>query len=429
MVFESSATFASLLDQYSFDVEGHDSPDKIPLKNTFIHFGEPPEPPSLVRARTDPTTPSDGFGRHLGLVGLDGEDTSDALDALEHSFGNFGAVCREHPGSTPAGSESDEEEREEVGHGSLGAAALASAGLGEVSSEGSVEEQAPSSEAPEEAPDGSSGLRRTADTDGRPPRGLPVPQQRHDVWTLEARKLRSRDKVQSHTFAVTLPQSEFGARAREVHFVMMIRAKMTNRRRGGGSFSASKGVGFIEVKCAEDFDMYFHLSVVIGGDGQPSEDMQPRCLQHNFHQTTLCRIPGEVNFVKVADVARGTLSLGLHVQPCCSFQIAACQPWAGLPLWVPASWGSIAGDGAEGDQDGTPCGAGGLGWSSWADVVTEPPSTTWVWAWAAPACWQPIAPAPATAAVDTARPQERDGPAMSSSATATPCDRQVVQYQ
>jgi len=240
----------------------------------------------------------------------------------------------------------------------------------------------------------------------------------HDVWIVEARKLRSRDKVQSHTFAVMLPKLGFGLEAVEVHFVVMIRAKMINRRRGGGSFSASKGVGFIEVKCAEDFNMDFQLSVVIGNDGQPSEEVQPQVVQHNFHETTLCRIQGEWNFLKAADAERDILNVGLHVQPC-GFQImppcaamavpaSLCQPWD--TTWMAAGYGSNRGE----DSDG---GGAGFGWSYW-------PAEASSWTWPSASSWEPT---PASAAVDTV--PEAGSEAVSGTPTSTLRAREAVQWQ
>jgi len=256
-----------------------------PEKNTFIHYVERTDC-DLVRSHTEPHS-----GTRYSLSGLeqlevDSEDGDD--------FGSFGKSLGR--GGVPAHS-SDDGDEDDSGEGESGEAPAGSEA-------GWQQEEQPETEWQQHTE--------------QPPRRPP-----HDVWVLEGRKLRGKDTRQSHVFSVTMPEAAAAAAGREgdaegdgsVEFVVMLRPKIKNKRRGGGSFAASEGKGYVEIKCTVQIDMQLALSVEVGHGGQPHEGLPPFCVLHNFAEDAVCKLPAEWDFWEEVDPATGNLSVGFHAEP------------------------------------------------------------------------------------------------------------------
>mmetsp|Transcript_159117 Transcript_159117/g.386459 ORF Transcript_159117/g.386459 Transcript_159117/m.386459 type:complete len:315 (-) Transcript_159117:279-1223(-) len=157
------------------------------------------------------------------------------------------------------------------------------------------------------------------------------------VWHLEARRLQNRDTRLSKTFTPTvhcsIPDSEF---------VMTLIATPVSKRRGQSSFKASQGRGSINLKCcshAIDADMAVTVRVGM---------LCYRLARHNFAQTTVCKFPDEVDFVKHVDGESLLLTITLRLS-LVGLRLT-CSP--------PLSCAQISDDGEDGLQVAT--GSSGL---------------------------------------------------------------------
>jgi len=105
----------------------------------------------------------------------------------------------------------------------------------------------------------------------------------------------------------------------DTSFVLMLQAKPQSKRRGRSCFRASRGVGFVHVKCCNAVcNRDFNLSVTVGRETYPGEPGQ--LVVHNFARHAVCRIGREWRFNDLVDKTTGTLTIVLGLS------------WEGLPL-------------------------------------------------------------------------------------------------
>lgn len=127
-------------------------------------------------------------------------------------------------------------------------------------------------------------------------------------WTVDARKLRCRDKIAvSPPFALDSPPGTFR---------LMLCPKAVSDRKGGASFQKAKGRGFVQVKCeaalGEAARGAMSLRVAVGGPGGAAPE--PRGpLRHDFAQCGVCCDQEEWNFTRAVDEATQTFVVTLEL--------------------------------------------------------------------------------------------------------------------
>lgn len=143
------------------------------------------------------------------------------------------------------------------------------------------------------------------------------------VWDVDAKKLDSKDCRITHTCKI--PEGPC------TEFVVWLQPEVQKKRRGCSSFSASKGKGYVHVKCNDVQDMELALSVEVGGDGLPAPGMPPLRIRHNFAHNSVVILPNLWDFKSAVDVNTSKLTLGFEVMPCTTLQTsppttADCAP-------------------------------------------------------------------------------------------------------
>lgn len=99
-------------------------------------------------------------------------------------------------------------------------------------------------------------------------------------WTLDARKLESRDKqIVSPPFELAVGHSG------SAEFRMMLHPKVVSNERRGGSFAKAKGCGFVQVKSAAGLQDRVALGVTVGTPA----DRVP--VVHDFAESAVLSLP------------------------------------------------------------------------------------------------------------------------------------------
>mmetsp|Transcript_40194 Transcript_40194/g.129085 ORF Transcript_40194/g.129085 Transcript_40194/m.129085 type:complete len:248 (-) Transcript_40194:84-827(-) len=116
-------------------------------------------------------------------------------------------------------------------------------------------------------------------------------------------------------------------------FVVTIRPTAVSRRRGQGSFAASKGIGSVEVKCTRQLDLDVAISVVVGNEGQPVAGFPPFWHQHNFAQKSIFHLEHDCNFLELCDKTKHTLCIGLRIESRVPSAVPTCTKLLGGDAW------------------------------------------------------------------------------------------------
>jgi len=96
----------------------------------------------------------------------------------------------------------------------------------------------------------------------------------------------------------------------DTSFVLTLQAKQQSKRRGKSCFRASRGVGFIQVKCCNAMcDRDVNLWITVGRETFPGEPGQ--LAVHNFARNPVYRINREWHFNSLVDQNTGTLKIVL----------------------------------------------------------------------------------------------------------------------
>jgi len=136
-------------------------------------------------------------------------------------------------------------------------------------------------------------------------------------WVVDARKLRSKNQVVSKAFEITLRSGYVAS------FVMMLQPEAQHEVKGGRSFLASKGNGFVQLKCEADLsggqkhDLLFCVgtSAVVG---QPGAEPPRGPVQNDFAQNSISKLPtgeGVWDFTSCVDQATQTFTVYLEILP------------------------------------------------------------------------------------------------------------------
>jgi hypothetical protein len=179
-------------------------------------------------------------------------------------------------------------------------------------------------------------------------------------WVVDARKLRSKNQVVSKAFEITLRSGHTAA------FVMMLQPEVQKEGKGGRSFLASKGNGFVQLKCETELsggqkhDLLFCIgtSAVVG---QPGAEPPRGPVQNDFAQSTISNLPkreGVWDFMSCVDQTTQTFTVYLEILPLsieredavrrCGAEarvqnwphVQACAAHNGLAAALAATWAS-----------------------------------------------------------------------------------------
>jgi len=139
------------------------------------------------------------------------------------------------------------------------------------------------------------------------------------VWTVDARKLKVKDKV------VVSPSFDLQELSLLGTFRMMMYPTQVSERKGGASFRKAKGKGSVHVKCesslGEVHDKALALRISVHSpqqeDDNAQQDTPPRGLvSHNFADSGICSLPkdqAEWDFGKATDEETQTFVVSLDV--------------------------------------------------------------------------------------------------------------------
>lgn len=139
------------------------------------------------------------------------------------------------------------------------------------------------------------------------------------VWTVDARKLKVKDKV------VVSPSFDLQELSLLGTFRMMMYPTQVSERKGGASFRKAKGKGSVHVKCesslGEVHDKALALRISVHSpqqeDDNAQQDAPPRGLvSHNFADSGICSLPkdqAEWDFGKATDEETQTFVVSLDV--------------------------------------------------------------------------------------------------------------------
>lgn len=202
-------------------------------------------------------------------------------------------------------------------------------------------------------------------------------------WLVPARKFRSKDTRLSKTFLLPDSQQSHDGDDRPVdtEYVVTLYPTQASKRRGGASFSASHGRGYIHVKCTAPSDkLERRISVQIG-------DSEPSMLSHNFAHDPVCRLPGEYNFEEHLNETSGNLSVLFEIAilapapipapgPCLNDAIHEAPTVTAMSMWP--SWQSTPSpQGADGQVYQQACWFA-TPWGGWVSAASYGAPAAWV---------------------------------------------------
>jgi len=133
----------------------------------------------------------------------------------------------------------------------------------------------------------------------------------HVRWTVDARKLRGRDKIAvSPPFELDSPRGTFR---------LMLCPKAVSDRKGGASFQKAKGRGFVQVKCEAALGeatagvLSLRISVDSGRPGSAAQEPSRGPVRHDFAQSGVCCHEEEWNFTQAVDEASQTFAVSVEL--------------------------------------------------------------------------------------------------------------------
>jgi hypothetical protein len=136
-------------------------------------------------------------------------------------------------------------------------------------------------------------------------------------WVVDARKLRSKNQVVSKAFEITLRSGHIAT------FVIMLHPEVRQDVKGGRSFVASKGNGYVQLKCETELSggQNHELLFCVGTSavvGQPSAEPPRGPVRNDFGDRTISGLPrseGMWDFTSCVDQATQTFTVFLEILP------------------------------------------------------------------------------------------------------------------